>query len=150
MNNFYSRILQIIEYYNIENISVFAKKYLKYNSVEKINRLKKENTSPSYQILQDIINRFPSISPIWLLTGKGKMLNSNNNIIANIIGNGNTQLVGTNITSKKSTNPIPENPNPQTLNNLKIEIRKLKDHILKLEGEINAQNQLIQMLINKT
>jgi phage repressor protein C with HTH and peptisase S24 domain len=69
--------LQIIDYYNINSVNIFAKEYLGYASSEKINRLRKEGTSPSYEILNDITKKFEKISPDWLLTGSGSMLKSN-------------------------------------------------------------------------
>ncbi len=72
--NFFERILQIIEFYNIKSVNSFAKNYLQYDSSEKINRLKKENTNPSYEIIIDISNKFEGINIEWLLTGKGPML----------------------------------------------------------------------------
>lgn len=75
-SNFFERILQIINYYDIKNVNSFAKDYLRYTSSEKINRLKKENTNPSYEILNDISNRFENINTEWLLTGRGAMLKS--------------------------------------------------------------------------
>lgn len=76
-SNFFERILQIIDYYNIRSINSFALDYLNYNSSEKINRLKKDNTSPSYEIILDITNKFEDISVDWLITGKGNMLKDN-------------------------------------------------------------------------
>lgn len=67
-SNFFERILQIIESENIKNVSVFAKEYLGYKSPEKINRLKKKEAKPSYDILADISNRFDKINIRWLLT----------------------------------------------------------------------------------
>jgi len=72
--NFFQRVCQIIDYYNIRSINSFAVDYLKYNSSEKINRLKKENTNPSYEILCDIASKFEFIDMNWLLLGKGSML----------------------------------------------------------------------------
>jgi phage repressor protein C with HTH and peptisase S24 domain len=73
-SNFFERILQIIEFHNIKSVNSFAKDYLKYDSSEKINRLRKENTNPSYDIIHDISNIFEDISVEWLVTGKGPML----------------------------------------------------------------------------
>lgn len=73
-SNFFERIMQIIDYYDIKSINNFALNWLNYASSEKINRLKKENTSPSYEIIIDITNKFEEINPEWLLTGKGEML----------------------------------------------------------------------------
>jgi len=76
-SNFFERVLQILEYYNINSINSFALDYLKYNSSEKINRLKKSNTNPSFDILCDIANKFEEIDMNWLLLGVGKMLKDN-------------------------------------------------------------------------
>jgi hypothetical protein len=73
-STFFERISQVIDYYKIKNVKSFACDYLGYNSSQKINRLKEKNTSPSYEILNDISNKFENINPEWLLTGKGKML----------------------------------------------------------------------------
>jgi len=75
-SNFFERISQIIDYYEIKNVKSFACDWLGYDSSQKINRLKDENTSPSYEILNDISNKFENINPEWLLTGKGEMLKS--------------------------------------------------------------------------
>jgi hypothetical protein len=71
---FFERIVQILEYYDINSVNSFALDYLKYNSSEKINRLKKPNTNPSFDILCDIANKFEEIDMNWLLLGVGKML----------------------------------------------------------------------------
>jgi hypothetical protein len=73
-SNFFERISQIIDYYEIKSVKSFACDYLGYDSSQKINRLKDKNTNPSYEILNDISNKFDSINPEWLLTGKGEML----------------------------------------------------------------------------
>ena len=80
-SNFFDKILQIIDYYEIKNVNSFACDYLGYKSMEKINRLQKEGTTPSYQILFDISNKFENINANWLLTGKGEMLNVADEII---------------------------------------------------------------------
>jgi hypothetical protein len=77
---FFERILQLIDFYDIKNINIFAKNYLGYASSEKINRLKRENTNPSYDIIVDIANKFEQVSVDWLLTGKGDMLRGDSNV----------------------------------------------------------------------
>ena len=57
----FERILQIIEFYNIKSVNSFAKDYLKYDSSEKINRLKDGTQRPSFEILEDITNKFEDI-----------------------------------------------------------------------------------------
>jgi len=76
-SNFFERIIQLINYYGINSVNSFALDYLKYNSSEKINRLKKPNTNPSFDILCDIANKFEEIDMNWLLLGVGKMLKDN-------------------------------------------------------------------------
>lgn len=73
-SNFFDRISQIIDFYEIKNVKSFACDYLGYKSPQKINRLKEDGTSPSYEILNDISNKFENVNPDWLLTGKGEML----------------------------------------------------------------------------
>ncbi len=74
MNVFYKRISQISEYKGFNSVNKFALDGLNYASSEKINRLKKENASPSIEIIIDITNKFEEINPEWLLTGSGEML----------------------------------------------------------------------------
>jgi len=71
---FFERILKIIDYHNIKSVNSFAKEYLGYESSEKINRLKDTNKKPSFEILDDISNKFENIDMNWLLTGRGDML----------------------------------------------------------------------------
>lgn len=74
-SNIFERIMQIIDYYDIKSINEFAVNHLGYKSSQKINRLKEENNSPSFEILNDISNKFEKINPGWLLTGRGQMIN---------------------------------------------------------------------------
>lgn len=90
-SNFFERILQIIEYYGIKNVNNFALNWLNYSSSEKINRLKKENTNPSYEIIIDITNKFDKINPEWLLTGNGPMLKKD--IHNNVSDEQNTKML---------------------------------------------------------
>ena len=78
---FFERILQIIDYYNIKSVNSFACDYLKYDSSEKINRLKKKNTSPSFEILNDIANKFVEIDMNWLVLGVGNMIKNQVSVI---------------------------------------------------------------------
>lgn len=72
MNDFFKRIMQLSESKGFKNISDFAKNGLNYASSEKINRLKKENNKPSFEILLDISNKFEDIDLNWLITGREK------------------------------------------------------------------------------
>jgi len=73
-SNLFQRICQIIDYYEIKSLNAFALDHLKYTSSEKINRLKKQNANPSFDILCDIATRFEQIDMNWLLLGVGNML----------------------------------------------------------------------------
>ena len=73
MTEIYNRVLQISEYKGFKSVNEFAVKGLGYNSSERLNRLKKENTTPSFDITQDISNKFEDINMNWFLTGKGQM-----------------------------------------------------------------------------
>lgn len=78
LSNFFERIMQLSDYKGYKSLNDFAKNGLKYNSSEKLNRLKDEKKQPSVEILLDISNMFDEINPGWLLTGKGSMLKSQN------------------------------------------------------------------------
>lgn len=80
-SNFFERLTQVIDFYNIKSINSFAVDYLNYDSSEKINRLKKASAKPSFDILKDISNRFDNINMNWLISGQGNMLNDENNIV---------------------------------------------------------------------
>lgn len=81
-SNFFEKILQVIDYYGIKNVSELAD-ILGYSSSEKLNRLKKEGAKPSMDILQDISNKFDEIDANWLLTGNGEMLKTvNSNVVS--------------------------------------------------------------------
>lgn len=73
MSNFNERLGELIEELDLKNPKEFAIK-LGYNKPEKIYRLlREEGAKPSFEIISDIINTFPSVNPTWLLTGQGKM-----------------------------------------------------------------------------
>lgn len=72
--NFFERITQIINYKGYRSVHAFAINGLGYSSSEKLNRLKKEGAKPSYDILEDIANKFDDINVDWLLTGRESML----------------------------------------------------------------------------
>ena len=78
---FFSRVLEIINYKGISSVNDFAINYLNYSAPQKINRLKNEGTSPSFNIIKDIVNKFEDINPEWLITGKGPMLRHNQEIL---------------------------------------------------------------------
>jgi hypothetical protein len=71
---FFQRLLKLSEYKGFNSLNKFAIEGLNYSSSEKLNRLKKENTNPSVDILLDISNKFEDINLDWLITGNGEML----------------------------------------------------------------------------
>lgn len=77
MSEFYKRLSQLSENKGFNSINKFALDGLNYASSEKLNRLKKENTSPSFEIIIDISNKFEDVNLNWLITGKGEMYGSN-------------------------------------------------------------------------
>ncbi|QEE49664.1 S24 family peptidase [Flavobacterium alkalisoli] len=74
MTNIYNRLLQLSENKGFKSVNEFAIKGLNYTSSEKLNRLKKENAKPSFDILEDISNKFEDVNLNWFITGEGKML----------------------------------------------------------------------------
>ena len=139
---FFDRITQIIDFYGIKSINSFAKEYLKYDSSEKINRLKDEKKRPSIEILEDISNKFEDIDANWLLTGRGKMLR--NGINQSIIGDQNTQtgnnnsIIGSNVGGNGNTvhtlNSDVNNDNSKSYIEI---IKKQQEQIGKLIEVIN-------------
>lgn len=74
LSGFFKRLEAIMIHYNIASVNELAIKHLNYDSSQKINRLKKEGTSPSAEIIADIIEKWPEINANWLLTGTGAMI----------------------------------------------------------------------------
>ncbi|MGM5630278.1 S24 family peptidase [Apibacter raozihei] len=73
---FFERIVQLLEYKGFRSVNDFSVNGLGYSSSEKINRLKKLGAKPSFDILEDIANKFEDVNVNWLLTGKESMLKS--------------------------------------------------------------------------
>lgn len=71
MGEYYVRISRIADLMGFKSVNAFAIEGLKYKSSEKLNRLKKDGTKPSADIIEDITNLFERINVRWLLTGKG-------------------------------------------------------------------------------
>lgn len=72
--NINERLQKIGEYYRM---SVYAfSKSLDISAQRLSNYLK--DREPDYQTLRSILNNFPEIDPIWLLTGEGEMLKNPN------------------------------------------------------------------------
>lgn len=148
-SNFFERILQIIDYYGIKSVNSFAIDYLGYPASEKISRLKKINTKPSYDIIVDITNKFEEVDANWLLTGKGQMLKSKRSINQSISGsnNDNSTLAGGNISERTECYGIYNNNNngnsDKIVSILKDQLDKKDTVITKL---IDQQNDLIAQI----
>lgn len=71
---FFARLLQVIKHEGFKTINDFAINGLKYNSSEKLRRLKEPDAHPSFEILDDIAKKFADINIHWLVTGKGYMV----------------------------------------------------------------------------
>ena len=74
MNDIFTRLMQIIDYKGFKSVNEFAIKGLNYDSAEKLNRLKKENAKPGFEILSDITNKFADINLNWFVSGEGEMV----------------------------------------------------------------------------
>jgi len=85
--NIFARILQISEHEGFKSVNDFAINGLGYASAEKINRLKREGNKPSFEIIQDITNKFVNIDPGWLINGNGEMLKSKKDFLPSNIVN---------------------------------------------------------------
>jgi len=130
-NTFFERILFLIDYYGIKNINSLAKDYLNYNSSEKINRLKKDNTYPSYEILIDISNKFEDVNMNWLLTGKGEMLLNSSGL-----DNKNIDINKTNDEINSFKKELDFRQREINLLNRESELNKKENELLKIELDI--------------
>ena len=148
-SNFFERILQIIEYYNIRSINDFAKNYLGYASSEKINRLKDPSKNPSFEILQDISNRFEEISPDWLLMGNGEMLRNSPKITVNGDKNfaNNGQLINSHIDYRDIHSDSPDVLRAQ-IDVLDERIREKDAQIREKDAQIREKDAQIKELLN--
>lgn len=131
MDNFYKRLSQLSEYKGFKSVNKFALDGLNYSSSEKLNRLKKENTNPSVEILLDISNKFEEISIDWLLTGKGEMLRDEENEVLNSISEPKPIFNKNPSDYKEKLIATLENINLE-LRNDKIELQKDKELLAKI------------------
>ncbi len=79
MNTFSERLLYFIKQEN-SNVSTFEKNVGLSNGY-----VKKLKSIPSEEKLSNILDYYPKLNRVWLLTGEGEMLNKSNNK-SNIIG----------------------------------------------------------------
>jgi hypothetical protein len=66
-----NRILQIIEYKGISKRQFYIKTNLSNGFLDKVKDI-------GVSKVENILNAFPEVNPIWLLTGQGEMLLSPN------------------------------------------------------------------------
>lgn len=72
-SNFFERLQQFIVNEGFKNTNEFAK-HLGWKSPEKLYRLeRKQNAKPSFDIINDISNKFENIDLRWLITGKSEV-----------------------------------------------------------------------------
>jgi len=73
LHPFSYRLRQLIESKDFKSANEFALG-LGYDSSEKIGRLLRDpKNKPSFEILQDIANKFPDVDMNWLITGTNKI-----------------------------------------------------------------------------
>lgn len=126
----FENILQIIDLYKIKSVNEFAVKYLGYSAAEKINRLKDVNAKPSFDIIQDISNKFEDIDANWLITGKGQMLKKDREkVIYKNRLDGIDELMEMNLVLLRE---VKEN------HELKDELKALKREIAELKSGVKA------------
>lgn len=70
------RILQIIDYKGISKRQFYIKTNLSNGFLDKVKDI-------GVSKVEKILNSFPDINPVWLLTGKGEMLLSSDGNIRN-------------------------------------------------------------------
>lgn len=67
--------MEISDLKGYKSLNDFAKNGLGYSSSEKLNRLKDPTKKPSFDIIEDVSNKFVDINVRWIVTGEGEMLN---------------------------------------------------------------------------
>lgn len=97
--NIFERITEIAENKGFRSINDFALNGLGSKSSEKINRLKDPKKKPSYEIVNDISNKFEDVDVRWLVTGDEKK--HNNKVVEP------TEIYYTKNTLKTANNQIP-------------------------------------------
>ena len=71
-NLFYDRLMLIMNHLKIDSLRGFSSKIgITYSKLQSYQR----GSSPSIDVLNIILSKIPEISPEWLLTGNGKMIN---------------------------------------------------------------------------
>lgn len=68
----HDRIIQILEKFNLTHSSFARKIGISRGTIS--DMLKKRDTTPSYNTLEQILTKIPEINGDWLLTGRGSML----------------------------------------------------------------------------
>ena len=86
INGILERILSIMDHYNVSSIQFSQETDIPPAT---ISNLKNKKTKPTLDIVDKIIKRYQEIDEIWLLTGSGNMLRSNNKNDVSIINNEN-------------------------------------------------------------
>lgn len=74
MSNIFERLMKISDFKGYNSVNDFAKNGLGYASSEKLNRLKDPTKRPSFDIIEDVSNKFVDINVRWIVTGKGEMI----------------------------------------------------------------------------
>ncbi|MCE7061227.1 helix-turn-helix domain-containing protein [Dyadobacter sp. CY343] len=69
-NNVSERIASVIKTLNMSN-NAFAKSINKSSSA--VNFMVEGRSKPSFDVLEAILEKYPQISPAWLVTGEGDM-----------------------------------------------------------------------------
>ncbi|RKR83231.1 phage repressor protein C with HTH and peptisase S24 domain [Mucilaginibacter gracilis] len=96
---FSDRLLLLFKLKGFRNANEFAK-HMGYASSEKINRLIRDpNNKPSFDIIEDITNKFEDLNGRWLVTGEGEPVNGNLN------GNPNGNLSQNNMLLSEPNEP---------------------------------------------
>lgn len=131
------RILQIVECKESSKRQFYIKTNLSNGFLDKVKDV-------GVSKIENILNTYPDINPIWLLTGRGEMLIRKNDTSESqkIINrdNNHTQV------SNNSKNTINSNNNSINSNNSNnTEIEYLKGKINDLNKVIKSQEKLIAM-----
>jgi len=117
-NNISKRINALIQELGL-NKSSFSKEIGIDNNVT-IGRIVNEDRSPSFEVLNKILNRFPNINAGWLLTGEGNMLRD--------------------APAESPPASVPDTPGPpcaELLAEARAEVARLHERLAECQGQVS-------------
>ena len=128
------QILKILSHYGLSATSFAEEIGVQRSS---ISHILSGRNKPSYDFIVRILEKYPAINPLWLLTGKGEMISNDKD--------------GTVNTPKEL---VPEKKTPDLFNEIVVEnknqggeIKQIKDYISKQTNEVTNVNNVKYVIL---